>query len=95
LLPAYYQHIRCLSPPAFPRLCPQRALGRFGPVKEFSLQAGFSYREYPRLEPRDADCAAKLKQHTLTNLYHERPAWLDLAHKQLDAARRRCLRLAG
>jgi len=41
---------------------------------------------YPRLEPRDADCAARLKKRTLTNLYNERPAWLDLAHKKLDAA---------
>ena len=41
---------------------------------------------YPRLEPRDADCAAKLKKRTLTNLYNERPAWLDLAHKKLDAS---------
>jgi hypothetical protein len=41
---------------------------------------------YPRLEPRDAGCAAKLKDRTLTKLYNERPAWLDLAHKKLDAA---------
>ena len=41
---------------------------------------------YPRLEARDAECAAKLKKRTLTNLYNERPAWLDLAHKKLDAA---------
>ena len=41
---------------------------------------------YPRLEPRDAECAVKLKKRTLTNLYNERPAWLDLAHKKLDAA---------
>ena len=34
---------------------------------------------YPRLEPRDAECAAKLKKRTLTNLYNERPAWLDLS----------------
>ena len=34
----------------------------------------------------DADCAAKLKKRTLTNLYNERPAWLDHAHKKLDAA---------
>jgi hypothetical protein len=33
-----------------------------------------------------ADCAASLKQQTLTNLYNQRPAWLDLAHKKLDAA---------
>jgi type II restriction/modification system DNA methylase subunit YeeA len=42
--------------------------------------------KYPRLEPRDADCAAQFKQRTLTNLYNERPGWLDLAHKNLDAA---------
>ncbi len=41
---------------------------------------------YPRLEPRDADCAAQLKDRTLTKLYNERPAWLDFAHKKLDAA---------
>ena len=40
----------------------------------------------PRLEPRDAECAVKLKKRTLRNLYNERPAWLDLAHKKLDAA---------
>ena len=41
---------------------------------------------YPRLEPRDVECAAKVKRRTLTNLYNERPAWLDLTHKKLDAA---------
>ena len=29
---------------------------------------------------------ADLKKRTLTNLYNARPAWLDLAHKALDAA---------
>ena len=47
---------------------------------------GIGTVRYPRLEPRDPDCAAKLKQRTLTNLYNERPTWLDLAHKKLDAA---------
>jgi len=47
---------------------------------------GIGTVRYPRLEPRDAGCAAKLKKRTLTNLYNERPAWLDLAHKKLDAA---------
>jgi hypothetical protein len=41
---------------------------------------------YPRLEARDAESAVKLKQRTLTNLYNERPAWLDFAHRKLDAA---------
>lgn len=26
------------------------------------------------------------RKRTLTNLYNERPAWLDLAHKKLDVA---------
>ena len=47
---------------------------------------GIGTVRYPRLEPRDADTAALLKKRTLTNLYNERPAWLDLAHRKLDAA---------
>jgi hypothetical protein len=47
---------------------------------------GIGKVRYPRLEPRDAECAAKLKGRTLTKLYNEPPAWLDLAHKKLDAA---------
>src|ERR1039458_8735691 len=49
-------------------------------------QSKIGQARYPRLEPRDADCAAKLKERMLTKLYNERPAWLDLAHKKLDAA---------
>ncbi len=41
---------------------------------------------YPRVVPKDDSSAAKLKKRTLTNLYNERPTWLDLAHKKLDAA---------
>ena len=41
---------------------------------------------YPRLVPRDAACAKELKKRTLTNLYNQRPTWLDLAHRALDAA---------
>ena len=41
---------------------------------------------YPdRICPR-AEHAAVLKQRTLTNLYNQRPAWLDHAHQALDAA---------
>ena len=29
---------------------------------------------------------AELKKRTLTNLYNQRPTWLDLAHKKLDTA---------
>ena len=41
---------------------------------------------YPRIVPKDAECAAKLKARTLTNLYNQRPTWLALAHEKLDAA---------
>jgi len=42
---------------------------------------------YPdRLVPVDDRAAAILKKRTLTNLYNERPAWLDNAHRDLDAA---------
>ena len=37
------------------------------------------------LNPEGVD-AAELKQRTLTNLYNQRPTWLDLAHKKLDRA---------
>lgn len=29
---------------------------------------------------------AKLKKRTLTNLYNQRPTWLDIVHQKLDAA---------
>jgi type II restriction/modification system DNA methylase subunit YeeA len=42
---------------------------------------------YPdRIIPVSAKAAAILKTRTLTNLYNERPAWLDNAHGDLDAA---------
>ncbi len=39
-----------------------------------------------RLLPVSEAAAAELKTRTLTNLYNKRPAWLDNAHKTLDAA---------
>lgn len=42
---------------------------------------------YPdRVLPRDDATARVLKTRTLTNLYNQRPAWLDMAHKRLDEA---------
>jgi type II restriction/modification system DNA methylase subunit YeeA len=42
---------------------------------------------YPdRILPKDEECAKELKKRTLTNLYNQRPAWLDNVHKELDAA---------
>jgi hypothetical protein len=41
---------------------------------------------YPdRIIPKPEHAAA-LKKRTLTNLYNERPPWLDQAHKALDKA---------
>ena len=42
---------------------------------------------YPdRILPKDEAAARILKTRTLTNLYNERPAWLDNAHRALDEA---------
>jgi hypothetical protein len=59
---------------------------RYVDANTVDAKSGVGTVRFPRLEPRDADCAARLKQRTLTKLYNERPAWLDLAHKKLDAA---------
>lgn len=42
--------------------------------------------QYRRLVPRDDACAAQLARRTLTNLYNQRPEWLNLAHRRLDEA---------
>jgi type II restriction/modification system DNA methylase subunit YeeA len=39
-----------------------------------------------RILPVNDKAAAILKKRTLTNLYNERPRWLDDAHRALDAA---------
>ena len=42
---------------------------------------------YPdRVLPVDEEAAKELKKRTLTNLYNQRPAWLDNAHQALDKA---------
>jgi len=45
---------------------------------------GIGTVRYARRIPKDAECAAKLAKRTLTALYNQRPAWLDLAHRKLD-----------
>lgn len=42
---------------------------------------GYPDRPIPKPEH-----AAEIKKRTLTNLYNQRPAWLDHAHRALDAA---------
>ncbi len=48
--------------------------------------SGIGTVRYPRVVPRDAECAQELAKRTLTNLYNQRPTWLDLAHRRLDEA---------
>ena len=47
---------------------------------------GIGTIRYPRIVPKDEEHAEKLKERTLTNLYNQRPTWLDLAHRKLDEA---------
>jgi hypothetical protein len=47
---------------------------------------GIGTVRYARMVPKNEESAGKLKARTLTNLYNERPTWLDLAHRKLDAA---------
>ena len=51
-----------------------------------SLTCQIGTVRYPRIVAKDEECAKHLKKRTLTNLYNERPTWLDLAHQKLDAA---------
>src|SRR5690606_2143599 len=39
-----------------------------------------------RILPINEEAAQKLRKRTLTNLYNERPAWLQNANKELDEA---------
>ena len=64
---------------------PQRALGNRLAERDGYVE-GFGTVHYPRLIPRDVVCAERLKKRTLTNLYNERPTWLDLAQRKLDEA---------
>ncbi|MFZ3376653.1 MAG: DNA methyltransferase [Chthoniobacterales bacterium] len=60
-----------------------------GPWSRFVVgpdSRGIGTVRYPRVEPRNDECAKKLAKRTLTNLYNERPAWLENAHAKLDAA---------
>jgi type II restriction/modification system DNA methylase subunit YeeA len=47
---------------------------------------GIGTVRYPRVVPKDDDCALRLAKRTLTALYNTRPTWLDQAHRALDAA---------
>ena len=60
-----------------------------GPWARFVVKPdarGIGTARWPRLVPKTVDAVAMLKKRTLTNLYNERPTWLDLAHRSLDEA---------
>jgi len=58
--------------------------GRFGGGQRFLTPAAITLAA--RIDQRDDACARQLKKRTLTNLYNERPTWLDLVHRKLDEA---------
>ncbi len=49
-------------------------------------ERGIGTVKYPRSVPKGDTEAEQLAKRTLTNLYNERPTWLDLAHRKLDEA---------
>jgi hypothetical protein len=49
-------------------------------------ERGLGTVHYPRLVARDTESPQQLARRTLTNLYNQRPTWLDLAHRRLDDA---------
>ncbi len=57
-----------------------------GPLPQAGEGVGIGTVRYPRVVARDEECAKELRKRTLTNLYNERPTWLDLAHRKLDEA---------
>ena len=75
---------RWLNPPEWTETRTLEFLGTIdGPWARYidpntvNAKSGIGTVRYPRIEPKDDECAAKLKKRTLTNLYNERPAWLD------------------
>lgn len=77
---------RWLNPPEWTREEVLEFPGTPGGPWSRYIAPGTNTVRYPRIVPKDEASAALLKKRTLTNLYNERPAWLDLAHQKLDAA---------
>ncbi|HLL16258.1 MAG TPA: DNA methyltransferase [Pyrinomonadaceae bacterium] len=81
---------RWLNPPEWTREevleFPGSAGGPWARYVHDADEHGVGTVRYPRVVARDDARAAELAKRTLTNLYNQRPAWLDLAHRKLDAA---------
>jgi restriction-modification enzyme MmeI-like protein len=65
---------------------PARVDGPWKRALTADAPSGIATARYRWVLPLDEECAKKLSKRTLTKLYNERPAWLDLAHKRLDEA---------
>ena len=59
---------------------PGSADGPWGRYVTEPNATGIGTVRYPRVVPVDAAAAKKFTKRTLTNLYNERPTWLDLAY---------------
>jgi hypothetical protein len=59
-----------------------------GPWQRYISEAsgGIGTVRYPRVVPKDDECAKQLKKRTLTNLYNQNPTWLQNTHRKLDEA---------
>jgi hypothetical protein len=60
-----------------------------GPWSQYVIdpnEHGIGTALYKRVIARNEDAKQQLASRTLTNLYNERPSWLDLAHRRLDEA---------
>lgn len=81
---------RWLNPPEWTREevleFPASINGPWAQYFEGADEQGIGTARYPRLIPKDAASAQQLQKRTLTNLYNQRPTWLDLAHRKLDEA---------
>ena len=81
---------RWLNPPEWTREevleFPGSAAGPWARYVHEADARGVGTVRYPRLVARDEAAARELSRRTLTNLYNQRPAWLDLAHRRLDDA---------
>jgi type II restriction/modification system DNA methylase subunit YeeA len=79
-----------LNPPEWTReevlVFPGSVDGPWGRYVTEPNAKGIGTVRYPRTVPADDAAAKTLAKRTLTNLYNERPTWLDLAHKRLDEA---------
>ena len=70
-----------------PTLSPQEFVEKWRPVtlKERSA-AQEHFSDVCHLVGQQTPAEAELQRRTLTNLYNQRPTWLELAHRKLDEA---------